>query len=770
MNANLTNYGHFDDRTGEYVITDPLTPAPWINYLGNRRLHAFVSQQAGGLCWHKEPQTRRITRYQWLATPPDRPGFYLYVRDRKTSAVWNPHFAPTCTAIESYECRHAPGMTTFSGTRDGVRVAMRLFIPPGQDVLLWDVRVENLMAERRRLTLASFVEFGLLDAARELWWCYLKNQIAFRYEEQERWIRYDYRVFQAPYAPAIFLSCTEPISGFECSRDAFCGKGGSLERPHALVGEGWTFSQLPGGGHGVGVLGVEMDLPARGNRRLGYVMGVAPDWKQAGELRAAFSDIAAFDRAQDELQDFWSARTSRIHVQSGDRHFDRMVNSWNPVNCEAALNLARSISTDHMGTDGLRFRDTMQDALAMTLLDPARAAEVIKLVLSFQGRDGSGVFAFWPDSPDHRFTLQPLRCDNTVWPVLTVDSLIRETGDSGFLNERVSFRDGGEETVFDHLLLGLRYIDERRGPHGLPLLFHADWNDSLAVFHDERAESVMLGMQMIHAANLLAEWAQKIGKHQESEWCRTAAARYHAAVNADGAWDGQWYARLLLSNGKRIGSGTRAQGCIYLEPQAWAVISGAGDYDQRGRLAMDKAREHLNTARGLMICSPPYTGIPEPGDRLIGNAPGAGENGGIFCHANTWAIMAECLLDRADRAYEYYRKMLPSVASEELGQDQWGREPYVLNSTVTGPAQGAAFGRGGISWLTGTASWMYWVAVRYMLGFQSDGQELLVRPCLPASWPSVVMERTFRGENYRVVLKQGESGVSIETVKKSERL
>ena len=749
----MAEYGHFDDAAGDFVITDPLTPSPWINYLGNRRLHAFISQQAGGLCWYKEPQTRRLTRYHWLASPPDRPGFYLYVKDHRTGALWNPHYAPVGVAPDRFVCRHGPGETTFESERDGLAVSVRYFIPPGQDVLLWDVAVANRTDAERTATLASYVEFGLLDAARELWWCYLKNQVGFDFEAERNWIRYDYHVFEAPYAPAIFMSCTEPVSGFECSRDAFCGKGGSLERPAALLDRRWTGSQLPGGGHGAGALGVEVKLAAGETRRLGYLLGVAPDWKQAKALREAFANLPAFDRAAEELRAFWRERTSVVRVQSGDPQVDRMINLWNPVNCEVALNLARSISTDHMGTDGLRFRDTMQDALAMTILDPDRAAERIRLVLSFQGRDGSGVFAFWPDSPDRRFSLHPHRCDNTVWPVLTVHSLLGETGDPAFLREVVSFRDGGEGTVYEHLRLGLRHIDERRGPHGLPLLFHADWNDSLAVFRDECAESVMLWMQMVHAANLLAELAGPAGHPEDQAGYRVMAEHYRAVLNSDAVWDGNWYARLLLSNGKRLGSAARAQGRIYLEPQAWSVISGVGDFEGRGRRAMDAAREHLHTTRGLMICAPPYTGIPEPTDRLVGNVAGTGENGGIFCHAHVWAIMAECLLGRGDRAYEYYRTILPGVAAEEGGQDQWGREPYALNSTVLGPARGPDFGRGGISWLTGTSSWLYWVATRYLFGLRPGPDGLIVQPCLSAQGAPVTVTRRFRGRVYRDVLR-----------------
>lgn len=716
------SFGHFDDAAREFVVTDPLTPAPWINYLGNTRLSAFISQQAGGLAWHIEPQQRRLTRYHWLPAPGDRPGFYVYVRDGET--LWNPHFAPTGQPLDRYEGRHGLGYSQFTGAKNGTRVTVRYFIPPAQEVMIWDVTVENTGAAAKELTLVSYVEFGVLEFMREMFWCYLKNHIGFTFDAAANCIRYDYHVFEAPFTPAIWFGCTRPVDGFDCSRDAFCGRGGSLERPAAAL----TGSELPGGGHGCGSLGVKLRLAPGQRERFAYLLGVGE--KQPVDVDAAFA----------ELQVYWRRKTSAIQVTTGDAHFDRCVNTWNPLNCQIALERTRDLSTDHIGVDGMRYRDTMQDALAVANFDPEFAAERIRLVLASQARDGSGNFSFYPFAPKLKVNPEPVRCDNTVWPVMTVSNLIHETGNLAFLDEQIPFRDGGAATVYEHLRLGLEYIWQRRGPRGLPTLFHADWNDGLAVFRDEKAESVMLGMQLVYAAKLLKEY------DRDAAWCDRVIAELTGILNSDAVWDGAWYRRLLLSNGLNVGSRQRPQGQIYLEPQAWAVISGVGDFENRGRQAMDAVYARLNTPRGLCICAPPYTGIPNPEDKLVGNAPGTGENGAIFCHANTWAIIAECLLGRGDRAYEYYRKVLPSVAAEQQGQEHWGREPYAFNSTVIGPAQGNDFGRGGISWLTGTASWMYVAATQYILGIKPTLTGLQVNPCLPPQWRRVRVARRFRGQ------------------------
>ncbi|MEI6971282.1 MAG: hypothetical protein WCL44_07155 [bacterium] len=529
MRPGMACHGRFDDERREYVVTDPLTPSPWINYIGNTRLSAFVSQQAGGLAWHIEPQQRRLTRYHWLPAPPDRPGFYVYVRENNGGEIWNPHFAPTCRPLDFFECRHGLGYTRFAGERNGLRVEATYFIPPGDDIMLWDIALENRGKDRRQVTLASYVEFGLLEFMREMFWCYLKSHIGFSFEPAENWIKYHYHAFEAPYTPAIFFSCTRRADGFEASRDAFCGPGGSLERPAMKMGG----SELPGGGHGCGTIAVNLDLPPGGRERFAYLMGVAPDWPKASELRRKFAGLPAVDRAFVELGDYWRGKTDSLQVKTGDEHFDRAVNALGPLNSQVTLERTRDISTDHMGVDGMRFRDTMQDALAVSSFDPAFARERILMVLSSQSQSGAGNFSFYPFSPDRRTNDKPERCDNTVWPIFTIDNLLNETGDTSFLEEMVRFREGGEATVYEHIRLGLEYIWKRRGPHGLPTLFDADWNDGLAVFLDPKAESVMLGMQMVHAARMFGVHAARMGRQADASWCSQAAAELTSILNSD---------------------------------------------------------------------------------------------------------------------------------------------------------------------------------------------------------------------------------------------
>lgn len=757
------HYGRFDDSNRQYVITSPATPRPWINYLGNRRLHAFISQNAGGLLWFREPYSRRISRYHHLPAPGDRPGFYIYVHDRRTDELWNPHFAPTCSMPDSFECRHEPGVTQFAAAKAGIHVDATYCIPPEHDVMLWRVRVSNHGDADADLRIASYLEFGLLEFMREaVGWCYLKSHNAFSYHPETQSIRYDYHVFEAPYLPAMEFACVgQAVVGFECSRDSFVGRTGSLERPESLRGAGLRNSQLPLGGHGCGTLAADLRLAPGQQAQVAYVFAIGDTWQDTGRLLSHFSRDDAFAAAIAATRAFWAQRLETLQVASPDQDLNRFVNVWNPCNAVTALDLARTISTDHVGLDGLRYRDTTQDALAVAAIDPAFAIQRMDQVFEQQASDGRGCFSFFPHT-ERPTTDAPDRSDNTVWQIFTIDRLIAETGDLDILQRRLRYRDRGADTVFDHIVKGLRYIDRSKGPHGLPRLRHADWNDGLAVFADEAAESVMLGMQMVHACQLLADYAELLDRPGEAHWATRTADELTRILNAPPVWDGAWYARLLLSDGTAIGSSARREGRIYLNPQSWAVLAGVADADRATRV-MAAVAEHLDTDAGLRILAPPYTGIPEPEDPPRGSMPGTNENGSIFCHANTWAIIAETQLGHAQQAYRYYRQLLPTSVISRFGDDHYGREPYVYVSSITGPPADQ-FGQGGISWLTGTASWMYVAATQHILGIRPTLDGLLIAPCLPDELPEVRVRRRFRGTNYDILLRNVKRGKQAMTV------
>ena len=495
------------------------------------------------------------------------------------------------------------------------------------------------------------------------------------------------------------------------------------------------------------------------------MFALAETWDVVDSLLGKYSSVNTVNNASQCVKDSWSQRLGAFKATTSEPAVDRFINIWNPYNAAINLELARSISTDHPGFDGLRYRDTTQDALAVANYDPDFTKERMRQVFATQTKHGAGCFAFYVhgchDLAFFPFNTpvrdNPDRSDNTVWQIYTINNLVAETDDFSFLNEVIDFRDGGRASIYEHILLGLKYIYGRRGPRGLPTLHHADWNDCLSIFGDQSAESVMLAMQLVHACKEFQRIAVYVDKKKDIQWCQKVAEELTGILNSSTVWDGKWYLRLLLSNGKTLGSKANSQGRIYLNPQSWSVISGIVDGTDRGKIAMQSVNEMLDTEYGLCILTPPFKGYPEPEDPPLGSNPGVGENGGIFCHANTWAIIAETMLGNGDRAFKYYKQLLPEVIGEKCGQEHYAREPYVYLSSIVGPASDR-FGKGGISWLTGTASWMYIAATQYILGIKPGFEGLTVKPCLPSEMTNVNIQRRFRGCLYDITIDNQRRG------------
>ena len=755
--------GYFSEEQGQFVISNPILARPWINYLGNRSLSAFVSHNAGGLLWFLEPYTRRISRYHYTAAPADRPGFYVYIRDMVSGKVWNPHFAPSCIDLDSFACTHEPGITSFSAEKDGLKVCLDYCIHPEDNIMLWNISLKNVTDRTLEIQAASYLEFGLLEFTREtMGWCYLKNQFSLRWDQELEAIRYDYHVFEAPDSPAMAFGCNGGVMVYDCSRDAFLGVNGDYRQPQTLTpGNDLTNSELPEGGHACAALGVNSRLEPGETKEFSYYFVLADNNENVDKLLDKYGHREVAGTVPEQVRNFWRDRFDILQVNSSELMLDRFVNVWNPYNAMTALRHARIISTDHMGTDGHRFRDTTQDALAVANIDPEFAMEQMKFVLAEQKTDGSGCMAFFPHT-QRKTTEVPHRSDNSVWQVYTIKNLIAETGRIAILDEDIPFRDGGSGTVYTHLIRGLKHIFANRGRNGLPVMFHADWNDGLALFGDERAESVMLAMQLVYSCREFIELAEVQAREQDVEWCQTVISELTEILNSDIVWDGCWYKRLLLSDGRFIGSSANKQGRIYLNPQSWSVISGVAP-PERAKLVMHSVAELLDTDCGIRILAPPFKGFPEPDDPPKGANPGIGENGGIFCHANTWAIIAECLLSNAARAFKYYKQLLPESVIAKHGENHYEREPYVYVSSLIGP-DSSNFGKGGISWLTGTASWMYIAVTQYILGLKPMLTGLKIEPVISEQMKQIRVSRIFRGHKLDIQIENNsaDNGISLK--------
>ncbi len=750
----MFEYGFFDDDCREYEITEHFPPVAWMNFLFNDKFTAIVSQSGGGACFYDSAATGRLTTYrQEHAVPTDRPGFYLYIREPDGS-FWTPTYEPVRAELDDWKCRHGIGYTTFEARRNGLEVTMTLFVPRDDGVLLWDVRIRNTRREAIDLSTFSFVEFNFLQARRHLQeWHWCRFYTSFRYDTDRHAIKYDYRVFEDQPKLKTFMTSTDIPVSFDCNRSAFIGRGGSLDQPEAVARGRLTGSELPvGGGHGVGALQCDHTIAPGSEKRFAVSVGCDKSWQGVDALIEKYQNLANIDTALDDVQAYWRDRLDVFQCELPDKDMQTMLNIWNPYNCMINVNRKKSMSAAVTGMEkaGVQTRDAMQDSMSLTSINIATAKRFIDYILSFEYPSGEYPSRIDPtlDEPAESYAI---RSDNGVWPVYTVHGYTAETGDVGYLRKTIRYYvENGQPTsgtVLEHLWRGLKHIHSKRGRTGLPLIIDVDWNDNLYMFNeDHKEESVMLGQQLVYACRLLIELADCVdGAEEVTAWCQSVITELTDILNSDAVWDGAWYRRYLYSHdGKpHLGSSARREGQIYLNTQAWAVISDTCS-DGRDVRCMDAAAERLGTPFGLKLLHPAFTGIPEPEDPLYNNGPGIRENGGVFHHAHAWGVLAETRLRHGDRAHEYYRQILPNVASHQRGADLYVNEPYAFSSTtLIDPCPRA--GEGDLAWFSGTVTWMYIIGTQYLLGIRPTLDGLILDPCIPSDWREYRVTRRFRG-------------------------
>jgi len=748
-------YGHFDDVAREFVLTNPFPPTAWINYLGNGRLFAILSSAGGGTTWFREASYGRLTRYrQSQAAPIDRPGPYLYVRE-KSGALWSPTYEPVRTKLSGWRCRMGMGYVTFEGAYRGLAFELRYFIAPDDDVLLWDLRLKNGRKRPAELLVAPYVEWSFQEAIEEprsFHW--VRYELSYTYDPKVGAVKYYYGAQMARRRTSAFLSASRTPD----DRDAFLGRRGFEGAPQALQAGRLTNSQLGGGGHGIGALGFDLRIESGRSKRLCVVLGgtdsMTGDFSASDKLVRTYRRLSNVDAQWEKLSAFYDEYLGGYQAKLPDADMERFVNIWHPHTCRLILHRVTFVSRVHTGMEGggLRTRDSMQDAQALAHLNPPVVRPAICTTLSYGRSNGWYPNAF---NPNVREDLKPIpkdRCDNAVWPIWATYAYLGETGELDLLDEAVPYADGPEATVLEHLWQGLKRISRNLGRRGLPLLFGRDWNDHLWAFHEEGAESVMLAEQTVLACKLLGEIGQAVGRSDVVRWCRRWGRHFTEAINSDAVWDGAWYRRLLFGDDKTpLGSAARPEAKLYANAQSWAVISGAAP-PGRAEMALNAVREHLAEPYGIRMLWPPYTGIPLPPAPRTSNAPGVGENGGIFNQPNAWAIWAEAELGRGDQAFEYYRNSLPPVACETVGIELYLSEPYVFCSHIIAPPDARA-GRANLSWLTGTAACMYLAATQYILGLRPTLSGLRIRPCVPAAWTGYRVRRRWRGAVHEIEVR-----------------
>jgi N,N'-diacetylchitobiose phosphorylase len=744
------SYGHFDYERREYVVTEPMTPEPWINYLdGNGKMNAFISNGAGGTAWYDQPHNGRLTRYRLNGLPMDSPGFYLYIKDG--AEIWNPSFFPVMKKLESWECRHGMGYTCFNASRNGIKSALKFFIPLKDEVLLWDLKLENTSSEMKELQIYPYIDYSLHGYIKDtLYFLVCGNQARYSYDESSGGLMSDYFAFEAPFMGKTIFSASERFEKFDMDRNRFIGRGRTEANPVGLEGGLQNTEVKDGGFFACGTFELNVKLKPREARRIIFKLAVSEDICEARRLSEKYSSVEEVDRAAKQVDERWEDLLSKCQVITPDKDVDVMLNAWLPKNIRSTMRNGRSISHRQPG-DGssLRFRDTMQDIMPGTMFYPEETRELILILMrsiTASGRVVTGIdpATFTYPNPEHT------RSDAIVWGVFTLYKYLAETGDTGILETVLPYYDKEEGSVLDHLSRGMRFVGENTGAHGLPKMFDCDWNDMLQVFSNAKTggETVMLAEQFIYASKLLVEILRHAGKTDEIPFFEKKSGDFSGILSSDVCWDGGWFKRLLYPDAE-LGSSKNKEGKIFLNTQSWAAMAGTLPA-AKVRKAMDNVSEMLDTECGIRLFTPPFTTMMDGVTRFHTNTPGAGENGGLFLHANTWAIIAEAMLGNPQRAWKYFSQILPNNLSAR-NPEHYGREPYALASWVYGPDHDA-FGHAALTWLTGGAAWTYIAGTEYILGIRPTLDGLLVSPCIPPDWDKFEVQRRVRGATYRITV------------------
>ncbi|MDD5349692.1 MAG: hypothetical protein PHQ12_05725 [Chthoniobacteraceae bacterium] len=783
----MNPYGHFEDANREYVITNPATPLPWINYLGCESFFGIISNTAGGYCFDRDARLRRLTRYRYNNVPLDSNGRYIYIKDGDT--IWNPGWKPARTALDRYECRHGMGYTQITGEKNGVEVSVRYFIPLGETVEVWDVRVRNVSGARKAVSLWGFAEWCLWDAMDDQSNFQRNFSIGQMEVEQNALFHVtEYRERRNHFA--YFALFGAQASGFDVSRDRFVGVHEGLEAPRAIVA-GKCTSTTALGWAPIAAEQIDLDLAPGEETRFHFLLGYAenPDDQKFEKPfvanKAPFRKVAArlgtaeaVDAAFAKLKAQWDKLLSIYRVEIDDPHVARMVNTWNPYQCMTTLNLSRSASFYESGIGrGMGYRDSNQDLLGVVHLQPERSRERILDLAATQCSDGTCYHQYQPLTKKGNTALGGGFNDDPLWLPLAVAAYLNETGDTSILNEKIGYADKENQdgaTLLDHLEISIAYTLRERGPHGLPLIGHADWNDCLNLNcfsttpgesfqlagdvsgpQARIAESVMIAGLFCAAAERMAEIYRQIGQPEKAAQSLAQRKAMQDVVEQHG-WDGKWFLRAYDAFGEPIGSEKNDEGKIFIESQGWGVLGGIGIANGKALAALDSVQERLATPNGIILQQPAFSTYQPRLGEITSYPPGYKENAGIFTHNNTWIQVAETLVGRGDRAFAYYMSVCPSGKEDQI--DTFRCEPYVYNQMTAG-RDALTPGEGKNSWLTGTAAWCFVAISQYILGVRPSAQGLVVDPCIPPAWKGFTVHRVFREVTYHIEIKNPD-GVS----------
>ena len=779
-------YGHFDDAHREYVITDPKTPWPWINYLGNEDFFSLISNTAGGYSFYMDAKFRRITRYRYNNVPMDNDGRYFYIKDGDT--VWNPGWKPCRTPLDFYETRHGMSYTRITGRKNDVEASVLFFVPLHTWGEVQKMTLKNLGNEVKKLKVWSFQEWCLWNGATDME-NFQRNFSTGEVEVEGSVIYHktEYRERRNHYS---FYSVNTPIQGYDTDRETFVGLYSEKSMPD-VVAEGTPRNSWAHGWSPIASHYIEVELQPGEHKDLIFLLGyveekqeqkwIAPDGSfsakdgldmvinktQAKNMIAAFDTTEKVDKAFAELQAYWDNLLGIYVAKTGNDKLDRMVNIWNQYQCMVTFNMSRSASFFESGIGrGMGFRDSNQDLVGFVHQIPQRARQRIIDIASTQFPDGGCYHQYQPLSKRGNNDIGGGFNDDPCWLIFGTTAYIKETGDFSILDEMVPFdnQPGSEVTLFEHLKISMDHVIKNLGPHALPLIGRADWNDCLNLncfswdpnesfqttennSEGSKAESLMIAGLFVVTAKDYVELCQQIGKNDETTRMQKAIDAMITAVKKHG-WDGEWFLRAYDFKGNKIGSNENEEGKIFIESQGWCTMAGIGLEEGLCDKALDSVKERMECEHGIVLNNPAYTHYHVEMGEISSYPEGYKENAGIFCHNNPWVIIGETVAGRGNDAWKHYTKILPSYVEEKY-QTLHKVEPYVNCQMVAGK-DAARPGEGKNSWLTGTAAWMWYTVSEFILGVKPTYNGLLIDPCLPETAKEYSVTRRFRGAEFNI--------------------
>ena len=776
-------YGYFDDNNKEYVITEPKTPYPWINYLGTGSFFSIISNTAGGYSFYKDARLRRITRYRYNNVPVDEGGKYFYINDGGT--VWSPGWKPVKTALDKYECRHGLGYTCITGEKNELEAEVLYFVPLDFHGEVQKLRLTNKSQETKSVKLYSFLEWAFWNALDDMT-NFQRNFSTGEVEVEDSIIYHktEYRERRNHFA---FYAANQELSGFDTDRETFMGLYNGFHEPKQVM-EGSIGNSVAHGWSPIASHYFEVELKPGEEREFVFVLGYTENEKEdkfiapgiirkdrAKAMAEQFNTPEKVLSALSELKNYWNGLLGNLSISSNDAKLDRMVNIWNQYQCMVTYFFSRSASYFESGIGrGMGFRDSNQDIIGMVHLAPDLARQRIIDLASTQLPDGSAFHQYQPLTKKGNHEIGGNFNDDPLWLILAVSSYLKETGDWNLLEVEAPFDNNGQEaTIFEHIKRSFYHVVDNLGPHGLPLIGRADWNDCLNLncFSEQPgesfqttenkkgkiAESVMIAGMFVIYGEEFRKICQLTNKENEASVASEHINNMKKAID-EHAWDGDWFLRAYDFYGEKVGSKSNTEGQIFIETQGFCGMAGIGHEDGRAQKAMDSVKERLSTPYGIVLVNPPYTEYQVHLGEITSYPPGYKENAGIFCHNNPWVIITEAMLSNKEAAFDYYKRIAPAYLEDisELHRT----EPYVYAQMIAGK-DSAKPGEAKNSWLTGTAAWNFYAITQYILGIRPDYNGLRIDPKIPKELDHFTAVRKFRGSEYHIeVENKGGSDMS----------